>query len=67
MNMSEPQVIEVTLGDEIPKFHSGRRRIIVLQVGRKWVKLQHGNKKVRITKEKWAEILLKKSNRNFGG
>ena len=55
--MSEPQVFHIVLADEIPKFRSGHRTVTVLHSGTKWVRLQCGNKKVRIPKDRWLRIL----------
>jgi len=56
---TEPlQVVIIHLADEIPKFRSGERRITVLSLGPKWVRLQCRNKKVRVPRDLWMQLLV---------
>lgn len=61
----DPKSFWIHLNDEIPKFKSGHRRIVVEHMGREWVKLSCGRKRVTMRKSDWAELLARQAERNL--
>jgi len=52
------EVHTIMLGDQIPRFGCGIRRIVVVKSGPKWVTLGCGGKRHRMPTRKWLELML---------